>query len=130
MKKTRQTKQRQVIASVIKNSDQLLTIEQIYELASTKLRNLGMSTVYRTVKLLCETDGISCVTLPDNRVRYECARLKHHHHLFCQSCERVFRTDHCGIGLPERTLLSDGFLVESHKVVLYGKCTECKEPSP
>ncbi len=121
----RRTQQREAILAAICDAAGPLTVDEIHELAQQKVANLGIATVYRTVKLLLDMSQIRIVTLPDGQARYEAADLGHHHHFRCRKCGQVFDLDLCPISLPEGTQLPGGFHVEDHEVTLYGTCPQC-----
>jgi len=121
----RRTAQREAIMNVINATDGPLTVEQIRDRASEKSPNLGIATVYRTVKLLLDGEQIHAVILPDGETRYEAADLDHHHHFRCHGCNVVFDLPGCMMPIPEGTALPGGFCVEDHEITLFGTCPEC-----
>ena len=121
----RSTQQRQIIHSVIRGAAGPLTVPQIHQRARSRLKSIGVATVYRTVKLLLESDQIKTVILPDGQNRYESADLKHHDHFRCNRCDRVFDLDLCAVSIPNGTTLPDGFEIEDHELTLYGRCPTC-----
>ena len=67
--------------------------------------------------------ALTQVELPGEAPRYETAGRQHHHHFHCRACDRVFELEGCPEGL--RGLIPTGFSLESHEVVLYGRCAAC-----
>ena len=84
---------------------------------------LGLATVYRSIRALVDEDWLVEVELPGEPSRYEVAHKEHHHHFHCRVCDRVFDLDGCPGSLRE--LAPRGFRVESHEIILYGQCPEC-----
>lgn len=123
----RRTQQRDAILETIRAAAGPLTVDELHEHAQREVSNLGIATVYRTIKLLLEAGQIHTVTLPDGQSRYEAADLGHHHHFRCRRCEQVFDLDLCPISLPEGTQLPGGFRVEQHEITLYGLCPRCNK---
>jgi Fur family ferric uptake transcriptional regulator len=110
-----------------------LTAEEIYELVCKKQPEIGIATVYRTLKLLTELELIDTLDLEDGFVRYELVRNTeaghhHHHHLICLSCGRVleFKEDLME-PLEEKIESTTGFKISDHEVKMYGYCNECKK---
>jgi Fur family ferric uptake transcriptional regulator len=98
-------------------------VDEAHALARKALGRLGIATVYRAVGGL-EADGwLKKVELPGEPVRYELADLDHHHHFRCTQCDRVFDIEGCGF--DHEAELPAGFVVESHEVILYGRCPAC-----
>jgi Fur family ferric uptake transcriptional regulator len=121
----KKTVQRDAIFQVIRQAKGPLTVSEILDHASDSIAGLGIATVYRTVKLLLESDRIQTVTLPDGQTRYEPADLGHHHHFRCRLCDEVFDLDVCPVEVPHGAVLPGGFLVEDHELTLYGTCPDC-----
>jgi len=122
----RRTRQRQVIETVIRGAPGPLTVGEIHQQAAGELENLGIATVYRTLKLLLDGDRIQTVILPSGETRYEATGLGHHHHFHCRTCDLVFDLETCPVAVP-RGDYEQGFIVESHELTLYGTCPTCAQ---
>jgi len=120
----RNTAQRAAITQAIRGAAGPLTVDEIHERARRQQPNLGIATVYRTVKLLLEADEIQTVVLPDGQTRYEAADLAHHHHFRCRVCGRVYDLEGCPVELADHAL-PEGFEVEDHELTLIGTCARC-----
>lgn len=121
---TRQTRQREVILQVIQAADGPLSVAELLDRAQVELPQLGVATVYRTLKLLQEQGRVNAVPL-DGESRFESAGRGHHHHFACRQCGRVFDLHQCPVALPAGTVYPGGFVVEAHEVTLYGRCPSC-----
>lgn len=121
----RQTRQRDAILEVIRTSPGPLTIAEIHERALDLAPGLGIATVYRTLKLLQESDLVRTVILPGGDPRYESVGLGHHHHFQCRMCKGVYDLGVCPVDIPGNRPYAGGFLVEDHEVILYGICPGC-----
>jgi Fur family ferric uptake transcriptional regulator len=119
----RTTRQRTSIETVLKNAKRPLTVHELQELASRKVEQLGMATVYRAVKSMLEEGVIRKVEIPEKALHYEMADLHHHHHFYCENCERVFEIEACPPGV--NALAPKGFTVKRHEITLYGHCKGC-----
>ena len=120
----RNTQQRDAVAQVMRNTNGPLTIQEIFQRARRRC-DLGIATVYRTVKILSQSGQIKAVILPDGRTRYEAAHLGHHHHFRCRDCDRVFDLDVCPVKINKSMTLPGGFHVDGHELTLYGTCPRC-----
>lgn len=77
------TRSREAIFEVIENSNDHLTIEEIFEQARKIDSKIGLATVYRTINLMCELSLVDKHNFKDNEVRYEknIQDSNHHHHI-------------------------------------------------
>lgn len=121
----RSTRQRLAIRSAIERAQRPLSPQEVLEAAQSEVPALGLATVYRNLKLLVEAREVTAVSLPGDSPRYEAARLAHHHHFQCNSCQRVFDVHGCPGNLAR--LAPAGFTVMHHELTLYGLCATCKE---
>ena len=120
----RRTQQRQLIVDIIEDSVGPLSVNEIHSLSEEKGYSIGIATVYRTIKLLLDTNVIQSVTLPDGQQRYEAAELGHHHHFHCTKCRKVIDIEKCCMHLHENEV--DGHLINDHEITLFGICKDCR----
>ena len=119
----RDTKQRQAIRRVLEEAGRPLGPPEVLEAAQVHHPGIGIATVYRTLKAMVEEGALAQVELPGEPPRYEINGKRHHHHFHCRACDRVYELEGCPEGL--RSLTPPGFSLESHEVVLYGRCAAC-----
>ena len=121
--KGRQTPQRKAIQRVFFEASRPLTIQEVLDSARGYAPNIGIATIYRSVKRLTEDDWLRSVEMPGEGVRYERSELTHHHHFSCKECKLVFdihsTLENFSISLPK------GFTLETHEIFLYGICARC-----
>ena len=120
----RSTAQREIIRRQIEAAERPLSVQEIHDLARAELDTVSLSTVYRTLNLLLESDEIVEVPLPGASVRYEMAGLKHHHHFHCNECGRTFDLHGCPPDIKD--LAPPEFEIVSHDLTLFGRCPDCK----
>lgn len=119
----RRTRQREVIRRVFEETARPLGPAEVLDAGRTKIRGLGIATVYRAIHAMVESGWLVPVQLPGEAARYERAGTGHHHHFRCKGCSRVFEVEGCPEGFSG--LMPSGFTLEEHEVVLYGRCPEC-----
>ncbi|MDE3002826.1 MAG: transcriptional repressor [Gemmatimonadota bacterium] len=119
----RDTRQRRAMRRVFMSAGRPLTPEEILEHGQQIVPSLGLATVYRYVKTLTADAWLAEVELPGGGVRYELAERPHHHHFLCRSCDQAFDVHRCPDEIEE--LAPDGFQVDSHELILYGRCAAC-----
>ena len=73
------TKQRDIIASEFLAVGEHVTAEELYIRISTKYSNIGLTTVYRTLKLLAESGLATERVFADHLTRYEPLAAEEHH---------------------------------------------------
>lgn len=123
----RQTRQRDRIYEVIRESQGPLTVSEILDRAQETVPGLGIATVYRTINLLHGAGQIEPVILPSGETRYEMSNLGHHHHFQCRKCDEVYDLDDCPVSVSHGSATAGGFVVESHELTLYGVCPLCRK---
>jgi Fur family ferric uptake transcriptional regulator len=87
---------------------------------------IGYTTVYRTMKLLCEA-GLAHEHNFDGTARFEIAQ-EHHDHLVCTRCGKIIEFE-CEMIESAQTQIaaSYGFRVLRHRHELYGHCADCQK---
>lgn len=119
----RKTEQKAAIRRAIEEAQRPLGAQEVLTAAQSFTPGLGIATVYRNLKTLVEEGWLAPVELPGEPCRYEIADLDHHHHFQCGYCGRVFDIPGCSKAI-ERSV-PEGFAVERHEVLLYGRCADC-----
>lgn len=118
----RNTRQKQIVARLIREAGHPLTVREILTLGRRHMSRLGIATVYRTVKRLIDAGELQAVVIPGDTVRYETAK-HHHHHFKCSRCDRVYDLEGCVKEL--KCMVPKGFKVENHELTFYGYCRSC-----
>lgn len=121
----RMTRQRQAIEEAFHAAARPLSPHEVHLAASREIADLGLSTVYRTLRRLEEEGLIVPVDVPGEAPRYELSKAAehHHHHFHCDKCGKVYDIHGCPTGLAK--LLPRGFTLSSHTIVLHGICAAC-----
>ena len=121
------TKQRDVVLSVFLDSKGHFTSEDLYHRVKEQFPSVGYTTVYRTLKLLCEAGLASERTFDDGVTRYETCH-EHHDHLVCTRCGRIVEFD-CQLIESTQLEIAEkyGFQLLRHRHELYGLCSDCRE---
>ena len=123
------TSQRNLIADVFFKTEGHLSTEELYEKVKVKDSSIGQATVYRTMKLLCESELAKEVHFGDGLARYELDNDKHDHHdhLICSSCGTTIEVLDELIEQRQNALAQQhGFVLTSHRMYLYGICPNCR----
>jgi len=124
----KQSGQRKDILLTFLKTEKHLTADELHRLVKKKNPAIGIATVYRTLKLLCECGLGSELRLGDGSVRYEhLYGHEHHDHLVCIKCGEFTEVIDPEIErLQERLAGREGFTIQGHKLIMYGVCRKCK----
>ena len=103
-----------------------ITGDDLYQMVRTAHPQIGYTTVYRTMKLLCEA-GLAHEHNFDGTTRYEIAH-EHHDHLVCVRCGKIIEFE-CAMIESTQIEIADRyhFRVLRHRHELYGHCEACRE---
>jgi Fur family transcriptional regulator, ferric uptake regulator len=123
------TKQRDIILDAFLSSDRHLSIEELYLKLRATHSNIGYATVYRTLKLFAEAGIAREMQFGDGQTRYEhVGEGEHHDHLVCTRCGSIEEFENETIEqLQTEVAASRGFLIERHRLELYGLCGSCRK---
>ena len=121
------TKQRDAILDVFLGVKGHITSEDLYRRVREEHPNVGYTTVYRTMKLLCDAGLANERHFDDGITRYEIEH-EHHDHLVCTRCGKIIEFD-CEMieSAQERIAKSYDFRVLRHRHELYGHCASCRD---
>jgi Fur family ferric uptake transcriptional regulator len=123
LKLTRQREQ--ILDAFLKNEH--ITAEQMYRLLNKKDPHIGLATIYRTLNLFCEA-GLAQARHFGTQTQYDNISHKgHHDHLICTGCGKIVEFENCEIErLQEEVARRNGFVIQTHKLELYGLCASCR----
>ncbi len=118
------TKQREAILEVFLSEHGHISSEDLYQRVRLDHPHIGFTTVYRTVKLLCDA-GLAQETSFEGITRYEIAH-KHHDHLVCTRCGKIIEFE-CEMieAAQEQIAKRYHFRILRHRHELYGHCEDC-----
>lgn len=119
----RDTAQRRAIRKAFEDAQRPLSPGEVLGIAQSTLPNLGLATVYRSLKAFVEESWLAPVDVPGEPKRYELAGKHHHHHFNCRGCGRMFDFDGCPDNME--SLVPQGFVMEDHELFIYGRCCDC-----
>ncbi len=121
------TKQREAILAAFLEATGHITSEDIHSRVRTEHPNIGYTTVYRTMKLLCDAGLASERRFDDGVTRYEIEQ-EHHDHLVCLRCGKIIEFE-CAMIEKTQMVVADRcrFRVLRHRHELYGHCDACAE---
>jgi len=121
------TKQREAILETFLEAKGHVTSEQLYQAVREGHPNIGFTTVYRTMKLLCDAGLANEHHFDDGITRYEIEH-EHHDHLVCTKCGKIIEFE-CQMIETTQIEIADRyeFRVLRHRHELYGHCADCRD---
>lgn len=124
----RRTDQRDLILEIFLSTEEHLTSEDLYSLVHKKDPTVGLTTIYRTLKLLTEAGLAREVRFGDNKTYYEHHyNHEHHDHMICTHCGKVIEFFSPDIeDLQDQMADKFGFRPTHHSLRLWGICADCQ----
>lgn len=127
MQTSRNTKQKQLIVSILKEANRPLSINDIYKIIIKDLPRIAKSTIYRNIDLLLNQNLIEKHNFNDNEIfyLYKENRDDHTHFLRCDDCKSVYNLPSCPIREIEDSIEAEGFIIKEHQIQITGICKNC-----
>lgn len=125
----RKTAQRDLIMGIFLRTHDHLSSEDLYWLVHKEDKDVGQTTVYRTLKLLTEAGLAREVRLGDGRTYYEHHHNHDHHdHLICTDCGNVIEFFSAEIeALQDEMAEKFKFKPTHHSLRILGICEACQQ---
>lgn len=122
------TAQRKAIAEAFFDFPGHHSLEEFYLHIQKKDPSIGQTTVYRTLKLLCDAGLATETHFSDGIARYEVAHPdSHHDHMVCLACGKIVEICDERIEKLQKDIASaHGFVLSGHVHNLYGICPACR----
>jgi Fur family transcriptional regulator, ferric uptake regulator len=123
----RLTRQRAVILQVLSELDGHATAETIHGRIKQQY-DMDLSTVYRTLERFRDVGILSQTDLGRGCAEFEIVQDRPHHHLICQSCDRVIDLDHNYLVPLARAIRQDFHFdpIFAH-LAIFGLCPACQK---
>ena len=121
------TGQRKLILDAFLNNEKHISAEELYDQLKKDTPGIGLATIYRTLKLLCECGLANEIHFSDGVTRYEhLFGHEHHDHLICLNCGKYIEVFNPEIEqLQQKMAEQHQFEVLRHRLELYGICRDC-----
>ena len=123
---TRYSRQREALIQILKNTDSHPTADRIYDELRKEFPNVSLATVYRNLKQLAEQNMVLAIDVGTGSEHYD-GDVSLHYHFACKECGRVYDIHTSPFRhLDEEVSKKTGFDVDTHSLIFFGKCKECK----
>jgi Fur family peroxide stress response transcriptional regulator len=121
------TKQRQAVLQVIREADEHLTANEVFEDARRLLPGISFATVYNSLRFLKQEGLIGEVRFGNDATRYD-RKLSRHDHALCNKCGKLVDLElSIPVELLEVASNLSKFKAESIELTLRGLCPECNK---
>ncbi|AWX13251.1 ferric iron uptake transcriptional regulator [Mergibacter septicus] len=121
-----------ILALMQKSDMQHFSAEDVYKLLLEEGEEIGLATVYRVLNQFDEADILTRHNFEGNKSVFELAPKKHHDHIICMDCGKVFEFNDDVIEKRQKEISEQhGIKLATHNLYLYGKCSDidnCSEP--
>jgi len=116
----RETRQRRAIREAFDSAGRPLSPKEVLDIASTKVPNLGIATVYRNIRTLVDQEELAVVEIPGQSPRYSRANGSKTPLLFCTRTNRLFHLEPEGVqvAIPR---LPENFQMQDYDLIVYGE---------
>ena len=123
----RMTPQRHAILAYLLEHMHHPTADEIYRALEDRFPSMSVATVYNNLRLFKEAGLVRELTYGDSSSKFD-ANMTKHYHVICRECNKMVDFEYPSLGEVEDTASREtGFVVENHRMELYGVCTECQD---
>jgi Fur family ferric uptake transcriptional regulator len=124
----RATRQRLTVLAALRGREDSVSAQELHAELRDAGEPVGLTTVYRTLSALAEAGMLDSFER-DLEQAYRLCGDAHHHHLVCETCNRV---EEIGAEKVESWVdgvaRAHGFQVTGHRADIFGVCAACQEP--
>lgn len=123
------TPQRKIILDIFLKIEKHITIDELYRILRGRHKDIGSSTVFRTMKHFTDSGIAREVNFADGISRFEHkVGHEHHDHLICLKCGcNIEILDQAIETLQDKIAERHGFKLINHRLDLFGYCRKCSK---
>jgi Fur family ferric uptake transcriptional regulator len=105
------------------------TVDSLYDVIQKKYPKIGLATVYRTMRIICDADLAREVDFGDGARRFERKFKRHkHYHLICIKCGKIIEVKSPDIErLQEKLAGQHDFSATKNTMKIFGVCNKCQQ---
>lgn len=123
------TPQRHAILSYLIHTMSHPSADDIYKALSPQFPNMSVATVYNNLKVFIQAGLVREMTYGDHASRFD-ADMTDHYHALCEECGKLVDFAYKPLrDLESAASRTTGFKVKSHRVEVYGVCSDCASVS-
>ena len=125
MTMVRNTRQRQAVVQVLRDTGTHPDAAWIHAQVRSVLPNISLGTVYRTLDALVEGGVVTTIERAGQATRFDYKHAGHgHHHVVCRSCGAIYDIAAEDVPMPALGLPA-GFQVQDVRLEYHGVCADC-----
>nr|WP_156889795.1 peroxide-responsive transcriptional repressor PerR [Planococcus lenghuensis] len=103
------------------------TADEIYRALEKTFPNMSVATVYNNLRVFREAGLVKELTYGDSSSRFDFVT-HDHYHIICNDCGKIVDFHYPGLNEVEQLASHvTGFQVNSHRMEVYGVCSDCME---
>ena len=121
----RNTIQRQLVFSAVKELNIHATAEQIYEYVARNHPSISKATVYRNLGQMVESGELLNIGIIYGAAHYD-HNCHKHYHFICEDCRRIFDIEGDFSDILDRMNGINGFDIKNYHLSLNGLCQDCR----
>lgn len=131
LRPTRDTGPRRAIQALIYGRNGHFTAAELLHDVREANPRIGRATVFRTLDMLAEQGALERIDLPTGEHAYvACAPEEHHHHVVCRRCGKSVEVEDSGLqSVVGEIARRSGFVIDSHRLELFGLCPDDQGPT-
>ena len=121
------TRQREVVLQVIREANEHLTANEVFDKAKQLLPSISFATVYNSLRFLKESGHIGEINFGSGASRFD-AMTARHDHAICTKCGKLVDMElDLPIEIANLAAQYSKFKPESIELTLRGLCPECNK---
>ena len=125
MSMKRNTIQRQLVFSAVKELNIHATAEQIYERVARNHPSISKATIYRNLGQMVESGELLNIGIFYGATHYD-HNCHEHYHFICEDCRRIFDIEGDFSDILSKMNGINGFDIKNYYLSLNGLCQDCK----
>lgn len=127
----RLTEPRRAVAELIQQRRGHFTAADLIDEARDRRLGIGRATIFRALDLFTDLNVLERLDLPTGDHAYVPCEPAHHHHVVCSRCGRTNEAEDHGLqDMVDEVARHTGYVIESHRLELYGVCPACQTDLP
>jgi Fur family ferric uptake transcriptional regulator len=124
----RLTRQRMLVLEIVRESQEHLDADTIYQRAKARDPNIGIATIYRALARLKEAGLVQEQRLGENHGHFETTQSRPHYHFTCLKCGKIVEFESPQVMRAARQLCkNEGLQITQIQIHLSGYCSQCRE---